>query len=380
MKKAYWIIAVIFLVTMNCSGFRGGVYYNAQDYYPIEDSSYVYNYLSPYGNWVEMSPYGYVWIPRHMGYRWRPYTDGRWVWSDYGWTWVSDYSWGDIPFHYGRWGWDDGFGWFWVPGDVWGPAWVTWRMSDHYLGWAPLPPGISFSIGMDFDSIFMGIPGHYWVFVESPYFYYPRVGRYVIPPERNRTIIKYTSLRNNIRVRDNRIINEGIDANEVQRITRRRIDKYQLREAPRPGRGKISGNEVRIFRPEIKQLEAGRPKEFLRRDEARQKLAPVKIWEPRIQQQSGGNEAEARRQQNTERKILNKSQSQEIKDLNRQRAEDERRIRDNAQKERIKKDYESRMSELRKQHEEERKDIIKRHSNDSVYIQEKKKGEAKKKD
>jgi hypothetical protein len=77
--------------------------------------------------------------PWQMGYRWRPYSEGNWGWTDYGLTWISDLEWGDIRSHYGRWGGDNELGWFWVPGSVWGPAWVTWRSNDQYLGWAPLP-------------------------------------------------------------------------------------------------------------------------------------------------------------------------------------------------------------------------------------------------
>ncbi|HLP46074.1 MAG TPA: DUF6600 domain-containing protein [Candidatus Kapabacteria bacterium] len=369
MKKIFWMSLVILLIAVNCSSLNHGVYYNSQNYYPVDDSSYVYNYLSPYGNWIEMSPYGYVWIPRHMGYRWRPYTEGQWAWSDYGWTWVSDYPWGDIPFHYGRWGWDDDLGWYWVPGDVWGPAWVSWRYSDNYLGWAPLPPGISFSFGMDFDSLYYNIPSNYWIFVESPNFYHHRLGRYVLPYERNRTIINYTRLRNNIRLRDNRPINEGIDVDEVRRITgRSKIDKFNIREIQKPGHTRIKGQEIQIFRPEIKRFEAGRPKEYLQRDEAKQKLAPVKIWEPRVQHSIKKEESAAQRRQDEERKILNKSQAQEIKDMNRRRAAEEQKIRDNAEREKIRKEYENRVSELKKQHEAEKKDIQVRHSDDSNQI------------
>ena len=90
------------------------------------DTSYFYDYLSPYGMWVYQPPYGYVWIPKVYRYGWRPYSYGSWVWTDYGWTWISDWEWGWIPFHYGRWAWDDYLGWFWVPDTVWGPAWVSW--------------------------------------------------------------------------------------------------------------------------------------------------------------------------------------------------------------------------------------------------------------
>ena len=67
-----------------------------------------------------------------------------------GWYWMSDYSWGWAPFHYGRWFHHARFGWCWMPDTVWGPSWVTWRYSDDYCGWAPLPPGAIYRAGVGF--------------------------------------------------------------------------------------------------------------------------------------------------------------------------------------------------------------------------------------
>jgi hypothetical protein len=33
-----------------------------------------------------------------------------------------------------------GRGWCWIPGTLWGPAWVSWRWGGGYVGWSPLPP------------------------------------------------------------------------------------------------------------------------------------------------------------------------------------------------------------------------------------------------
>jgi hypothetical protein len=99
--------------------------------------------LAPYGSWIDMPTYGRVWSPsvNLVGADFYPYaTGGHWVETEYGWTWVSDWSWGWAPFHYGRWLDVAGFGWCWVPGSIWGPAWVTWRSGGGYAGWAPLPP------------------------------------------------------------------------------------------------------------------------------------------------------------------------------------------------------------------------------------------------
>jgi hypothetical protein len=94
--------------------------------------------LAPYGGWVNDPTYGSVWHPA-VDPGWRPYADGNWVWTSYGWTWVSSGPWA-WTFHYGRWTMLPGYGWVWMPGTVWGPAWVDWYESDGYVGWAPLPP------------------------------------------------------------------------------------------------------------------------------------------------------------------------------------------------------------------------------------------------
>ncbi len=98
--------------------------------------------LSPYGDWVESPRYGRVWRPR-VSTGWRPYHYGRWEWTDSGWFWVSDEPWGWATYHYGRWAFEPAFGWIWVPGYVWGPAWVSWRFGAGVIGWAPLFPGFS---------------------------------------------------------------------------------------------------------------------------------------------------------------------------------------------------------------------------------------------
>ena len=99
--------------------------------------------LAPYGEWVDVPNYGHVWRPAHVAAGWRPYYYGRWEWTDEGWLWVSDEPWGWAAYHYGRWAHEPYYGWVWAPGYQWAPAWVTWRTSPDYIGWAPLAPGFS---------------------------------------------------------------------------------------------------------------------------------------------------------------------------------------------------------------------------------------------
>ncbi len=115
------------------------------------DASYqaFYDALSPYGSWLQIPGYGYVWQPAAARSAeepvWRPYTLGHWVFTDQGWNWVSDEPFGWITYHYGRWMRTRTLGWVWTPGEQWAPAWVSWRYGNNFVGWAPLPPEARFN-------------------------------------------------------------------------------------------------------------------------------------------------------------------------------------------------------------------------------------------
>jgi hypothetical protein len=98
--------------------------------------------LGEQGEWYTSARYGGVWRPR-VAIGWRPYYYGSWLWTDEGWYWDSDEPFAWAVYHYGRWVLDPSWGWVWVPGYQWAPAWVTWRFGVDAVGWAPLGPGVS---------------------------------------------------------------------------------------------------------------------------------------------------------------------------------------------------------------------------------------------
>lgn len=106
------------------------------EYLPEEIAPYA-GELESNGTWYYESEVGHVWRP-HVGPGWQPYSDGRWVWTAYGWTWVPYEGWGWAPFHYGRWDHSARLGWYWIPSAGWGPAWVSWAVGPSYVGWCPL--------------------------------------------------------------------------------------------------------------------------------------------------------------------------------------------------------------------------------------------------
>jgi hypothetical protein len=105
-------------------------------YLPDELDAYAPE-LESHGTWYYETEVGYVWRPFAVA-GWRPYWNGRWVWTAYGWTWIPGETWGWATSHYGRWGHSPILGWYWIPGRTWGPAWVSWASGGDYVGWCPL--------------------------------------------------------------------------------------------------------------------------------------------------------------------------------------------------------------------------------------------------
>ncbi|WP_332122993.1 DUF6600 domain-containing protein, partial [Azorhizobium caulinodans] len=144
------------------------------------DVNVFYAPLAEHGTWVSHPVYKYVWVPTGLDASWRPYQEGRWVWTDDGWYWDSAEPFAWAVYHYGRWGYDPDYGWFWVPGDTWAPAWVKWRRGGGHTGWAPIAP--------DAPGYAYGPPRRYeapvaesWVFVEDRYVAAPDLTVRVLP-------------------------------------------------------------------------------------------------------------------------------------------------------------------------------------------------------
>jgi uncharacterized membrane protein YgcG len=85
---------------------------------------------------VHVTGIGWSWRP-YVAVGWRPYHNGYWYSRNGCLTWVSYDPWGWGTYHYGRWAYDPGYGWIWVPGYGYSPAWVYWTFGSGFVGWAP---------------------------------------------------------------------------------------------------------------------------------------------------------------------------------------------------------------------------------------------------
>lgn len=191
--------------------------------------SYFYTELAPYGQWIEIDYGVVVWRPTIMRINWLPYSQGRWIWTADGWYWDSYEPFGYITYHYGRWFYDDYYGWLWYPDYEWAPAWVEWRYSNDYIGWAPLHPYASFSIsiGIFFTTTYYS-PYNHWHFVNYRRFCDPYVYNYYVPPRHRYRIYSNTRYRTNYTYYNGRVQNRGIGVEYVRVRSGQKIKKRDV--------------------------------------------------------------------------------------------------------------------------------------------------------
>ncbi len=338
--------------------YRGSRYQEERTWDEL-DVGYFYDYLEPWGHWVRHASHGFVWIPRSTPYNWRPYTQGKWLWSDFGWTWVSDEPWGWACFHYGRWGYLSHLGWYWVPGTTWGPSWVAWRLSPSTIGWAPLPPDVRLDPRYGINSFPFALDDHAWVFVEYNWFTQPNLSRYVLPYERNLTFIRLSQLRTDISVRGDRVVNSGFDPDDLRSRTRTSIAKYQLRQSQKAGKAEARSGELFMYSPRIRSGEAPTsPKRIVEDSEVleRRRLSaqPVQEKIEELQEQ--------------EFKILEESQKKELERLDQQARSEKSRAKTRTERERIDKELEGRSARVQSQHKQEQARIKERHTEERKKI------------
>ena len=224
---------------------------------PPADISLFYDKLQPYGHWFPYASYGWAWTPYDVPYGWRPYTNGRWAYTEYGWTWVSHEPWGWATYHYGRWLFDAGYGWVWVPDHVWAPAWVSWRWSDDWIGWAPLPPGVEWQAGTGMRygdrNLERDLDAPMWCFVRRPMLLEPSLRVKLEPSPRNVTLLAATKIFTDYDEVDRRPRNKGIKLEEIERSLNRPVPRVKVADATAPEEAShlVKSKEIQVYRPEI---------------------------------------------------------------------------------------------------------------------------------
>src|SRR5262249_53171413 len=178
--------------------------------------SFFHDEVAPHGRWVVAGSFGDVWVPSGVAVGWSPYVNGQWVWTDYGWTWVSYDPWGDIPYHYGTWTWVSDYGWAWGPGTGWAPARVTWGHSHDNIGWAPVPVSFVFTSGGYFGAPVVVTASHY-CFVPTSQFVGVNVSNVRVPVAQNTTIFAGATKATRFQVSGGIVHTAGLDPARIQK-------------------------------------------------------------------------------------------------------------------------------------------------------------------
>jgi hypothetical protein len=218
-----------------------------------------YDQLADDGQWYYDDTYGYVFQPSDAvsSSDWRPYSDGHWEDTDRGWYWDSNERYGWATYHYGRWVLVDGEGWVWVPGNEWAPAWVSWRDSEDYVGWAPLPPdcgsiSVGISVGGWCDS-YWGIGPSWYCFLPYHSWFAPSYVGAFAPFSQNVAIINRTRNVTNIYNNNTVINNFGPQAQQIALKTNRQVTKYNVnymaQTDPRAFKTAKNGNQLSVVGP-----------------------------------------------------------------------------------------------------------------------------------
>ncbi len=156
-----------------------------------------------------------------------PYTNGQWVYSDYGWYFRGATYQEEIVHHYGRWIFVPDEGWIWVPGSRWAPSWVDWEEDDDYISWTPSTPCFYH------DNEYYTVP-YYWqnncVVVEKRHFLDPYVYRYSREYRRHEDRHEFRDMKriHGLDFRDRMVYNDGPDFKNIEKNYGRRINPVNI--------------------------------------------------------------------------------------------------------------------------------------------------------
>jgi len=234
---------------------------------PVANFDYFQQQLSPYGTWINVPGYGQCWQPYGLPYGWRPYYDnGYWVYTDAGMYWQSNYPWGVVPFHYGRWMYVGPYGWIWAPAYEYAPAWVLWRHSGDYVGWAPLPYGAVFVDGgwayhghrfaVDYD---FGFGASFFVFVGYGHLWEHDYHHYTLRGAELHNAFRVSVINRFQRDEHGRFVAEGFDRAHLERVTGHSITVVRHED--------VRNREREALRVDHERVTHGAPRGEPRREE-----------------------------------------------------------------------------------------------------------------
>jgi hypothetical protein len=232
-----------------------------------------YDLLSPIGEWIQVSKedideemgdgngqgngliadgenLAFIWKPTVTDAGWKPYTNGKWIYTAQGWVWASNDHWGWAVYHYGRWWNSKKFGWVWMPGYVWAPAWVMWRVADNHVGWTPLSPRAKWRVttGITEANYKYKYNDADWVFVDKSKFADEINKGNIVASEKNGGLIAGSKTILDIKSENDAIVHSGPDAGEIEKATGNPVRERALKFVNDRSKVQIGENDISLYR------------------------------------------------------------------------------------------------------------------------------------
>jgi hypothetical protein len=115
---------------------------------------------------------------------------------------------------------------------------VTWRYSDNYCGWAPLPPRTSYQAGVGIVyngggvsvGFGFGLGPSCFTFVPTQHFCDPHPRNYCVTQAQVTQVYNNTTVINNYNVNNHTIVNHGIAVGSIAAVTRTPIRPIPVHE------------------------------------------------------------------------------------------------------------------------------------------------------
>ncbi len=314
----------------------------------VADVSIFYDELSPFGHWFQVDGFGWVWTPYGTPIGWRPYTHGHWVYTEYGWTWVSAWRWGWAPFHYGRWTHHARHGWLWVPGTVWGPAWVVWRHSPGWVGWGPLPPHAHWRTGAGLTisnrELDATLEPDSYSFVDERQLTSGQLDRHIARAERNATLLRDTENVTHYTAVDSRVVNHGIDVDRFEHDMAQKVKRHRIVDSDGARGDQVKGDQVFVFRPNVEDKPPTRTPSTQPASAAKTERQ-IERERRRAETEQSQRQADVDKQKRKEQNKVEEQRRLEQKKLEKQRLKEQQRIEEQRRLEQKRQKKQQRKSE-----------------------------------
>lgn len=174
------------------AAYQNAYAYNNVGYGNRSMSTFGYQDLAYYGNFMYLPNVGTVWQPYGASswLGWDPYMAGGWTFTTgLGYMWASAYPWGWLPYHYGAWIYQPAMGWLWSPGSSFNRGGVVNNLqavapvTNAPAGYRPPVPPVTAANG-NHPSILVGRVGNVPAYLpDGP-----------VPPNFRSVIIDHTGL------------------------------------------------------------------------------------------------------------------------------------------------------------------------------------------